>query len=95
MADEERAEEVPALDGQASCNFDISLLKGEITSVETARQHGLKVAEVEGWRDRFLRGAENSLVLARKTKRCAKKSTSARVAGAAISRRANRCRRPV
>ena len=38
----------------------ISLLKGETTAVE-ARRHGLKVAEVEGWRDRFLLGAENAL----------------------------------
>ena len=39
----------------------MSLLKGETTAVEAARQHGLKVAEVEGWRDRFLLGAENAL----------------------------------
>ena len=50
-----------ALDGQASCSLIISLLKGETTAVEAARRHGLKVAEVEGWRDRFLLGAENAL----------------------------------
>lgn len=49
------------LDGQASRSLIISLLKGETTAVEAARRHGLKVAEVEGWRDRFLLGAENAL----------------------------------
>ena len=39
----------------------ISLLKGETTAAEAARRHGLKVAEVEEWRDRFLLGAENAL----------------------------------
>ena len=28
---------------------------------EAARQHGLTVADVEQWRDRFLGGAENAL----------------------------------
>ena len=51
----------PALDGQASRALVISLLKGETTAVEAARRHGLKVAEVEEWRDRFLLGAENAL----------------------------------
>jgi transposase-like protein len=39
----------------------LSLLKGETTAAEAARRHGLKVAEVEDWRDRFLLGAENAL----------------------------------
>ena len=39
----------------------MSLLKGETTAAEAARRHGLKVAEVEDWRDRFLLGAENAL----------------------------------
>jgi hypothetical protein len=37
------------------------LLKGETTAAEAARCYGLKVAEVEDWRDRFLLGAENAL----------------------------------
>jgi hypothetical protein len=36
-------------------------LKGETTAAEAARRHGLKVAEVEDWRDRFLLGAEDAL----------------------------------
>jgi transposase-like protein len=39
----------------------VSILKGETSVQEAARKHGLKVAEVEDWRDRFLVGAENAL----------------------------------
>jgi hypothetical protein len=36
------------------------------TASEAARRHGLKVAEVEEWRDRFLPGTENALRTRRK-----------------------------
>ena len=39
----------------------MSVLKGETSVAEAARQHGLRVAEVEGWYDQFLRAAENGL----------------------------------
>jgi transposase-like protein len=39
----------------------VSILKGETSVVEAARTHGLTVAEVEDWRERFLSGAENAL----------------------------------
>ena len=39
----------------------VSILKGETSVAEAARRHGLMVAEVEDWRDRFLLGAENAL----------------------------------
>ena len=39
----------------------LSILKGETSIQEAARKHGLKVAEIEDWRDRFLVGAENAL----------------------------------
>jgi len=38
-----------------------SILKGETSVQEAARKHGLTVAEIEDWRDRFLLGAENAL----------------------------------
>ena len=38
-----------------------SILKGETSVVEAARKHGLTVAEVEAWREKFLLGAENAL----------------------------------
>ena len=39
----------------------VSLLKGETSMAEAARLHGLTVAEVEDWREKFLLGAENAL----------------------------------
>lgn len=39
----------------------VSILKGEVSVPEAARKHGLKVAEVEEWQERFLLGAENAL----------------------------------
>jgi len=39
----------------------LSLLKGETSIQEAARQHGLTVAELEDWRGRFLLAAENAL----------------------------------
>ena len=37
------------------------MLKGDTTAAEAARRHGLTVAEIEAWRERFLLGAENVL----------------------------------
>jgi transposase-like protein len=37
-----------------------SILKGETSAQAAARKHGLTVAEVEDWRDRFLLGSENA-----------------------------------
>ena len=39
----------------------VRVLKGETSVVEAARQHGLTVAEVDGWQEQFLRSAENGL----------------------------------
>ena len=39
----------------------VSILKGETSVQQAARKHGLTVAEVEEWRDRFLLGTENAL----------------------------------
>lgn len=39
----------------------LSILKGETSVPEAARKHGLRVAEVEDWKERFLLGAENAL----------------------------------
>jgi transposase-like protein len=38
-----------------------SILKGETSVQEAARKHGLTVAEIEDWRERFLLAAENAL----------------------------------
>ncbi|MDP9315477.1 MAG: transposase [Chloroflexota bacterium] len=39
----------------------VEILRGDLSVVEAARRHGLTVAEVEEWRERFLAGAENAL----------------------------------
>jgi transposase-like protein len=39
----------------------VSILKGETSAQAAARKHGLTVAEIEEWRERFLLGAENAL----------------------------------
>ncbi|MCA9501328.1 MAG: helix-turn-helix domain-containing protein [Nitrospira sp.] len=39
----------------------LCVLKGETSVAEAARQHGLTVAEIEGWQEQFLRSAENGL----------------------------------
>jgi transposase-like protein len=39
----------------------MQVLKGETSAQEAARKHGLTVAEVEDWKERFLAGAENAL----------------------------------
>ena len=39
----------------------MSILRGERSAKEAARKHGLKVGEIEEWKDRFLLGAENAL----------------------------------
>ena len=57
----QRPEELQRWTAKRRAGLAISLLKGETTAVEAATRHGLKVAEVEEWRDRFLLGAENAL----------------------------------
>ena len=59
--EEERSEEVQRWTAKRRAALVMSLLKGETTVAEAARRHGLKVAEVEDWRERFLLGAENDL----------------------------------
>ena len=49
------------LRGAYSVAFVVRILKGETSVAEAARQHGLTVAEVEDWREKFLLGAENAL----------------------------------
>jgi len=39
----------------------LSIIRGETSDQEAARQHGLTVAEIEGWKDRYLLAAENAL----------------------------------
>jgi transposase-like protein len=61
MADEQHSEEVQRWTARRRAALVLSLLKGETTAADAARRHGLKVAEIEDWRERFLFGAENAL----------------------------------
>ena len=54
----------------------VSILKGETSVAEAARTHGLTVAEVEDWREKFLLGAENACAVAREMKRPSKRNRS-------------------
>ena len=38
-----------------------TIIKGETSMQEAARKHGLTIAEVEDWKERFLAAAENAL----------------------------------
>ena len=39
----------------------LSIVRGETSVAEAARKHGLTVAEVEEWHERFVAAAENAL----------------------------------
>ena len=39
----------------------LSIVKGETSMAEAARKHGLKVSEIEDWKERLLLAAENAL----------------------------------
>ena len=39
----------------------LSIIKGETSIQQAARQHGMTVAELEDWKERFLLAAENAL----------------------------------
>ena len=56
-----KQEPVPRWTAKRRVSLVLSVLKGETSIQEAARKHGLRVAEIEDWRDRFLLGAENSL----------------------------------
>jgi hypothetical protein len=57
MADEQRPEEVQRWTAKRRAALVISLLKSETIAAAAARRHGLKLAEVEDWRDCFLLAA--------------------------------------
>lgn len=61
MANKELPEKVERWTAGRRSALVMSILKGETSMQEAARKHGLTVAEVEEWRDRFLSGAENAL----------------------------------
>ena len=61
MPDDSSAEPIERWTAKRRATLVLSLLKGDTSVAEAARRHGLTVAEIEHWRDRFLLGAENAL----------------------------------
>lgn len=49
------------LDGHAPGNLVMQIFKGETSVAEGTLRNGVTVAEVEGWKEQFLRAAENGL----------------------------------
>jgi len=58
---EEIPEDVQRWTSKRRAALVFSILKGETSVQEAARKHGLTVAEIEDWRERFLLAAENVL----------------------------------
>ena len=61
MSSEEQSGETQRWTAKRKVAVVLSILKGETTVVEAARKHGLTVADIEEWKDRFLSSAENGL----------------------------------
>ena len=58
---DERVEPIERWTAKRRAALIVSIVKGETSVAEAARRHGLTVADVEDWRERFLLGAENAL----------------------------------
>ena len=58
---EEHLDETQRWTAKRRAALVLSILKGETSAPEAARSHGLTVAEVEDWKDRFLLAGENGL----------------------------------
>lgn len=58
---EDRQDEVQRWTAKRRAVLILEILKGNTTMAEAARTHGITVAEVERWKERFLSGAENAL----------------------------------
>jgi transposase-like protein len=58
---DELPEEVQRWTAKRRSALILSIIRGETSVQEAARGHGLTVAEVEDWREKFLAAAENAL----------------------------------
>ena len=58
---EPNQEDVQRWTTKRKASLVLSILKGETSIQEAARQHGMTVAEIEDWKEKFLLGAENAL----------------------------------
>jgi len=58
---EEQSDQVQRWTAKRRAALVLGVLRGETSVQEAARAHGLTVAEIEDWRERFLAAAENAL----------------------------------
>ncbi len=58
---EQEPEDVQRWTTKRKAALVLGIIKGETSIQEAARQHGLTVAEIEDWQERFFLGAENAL----------------------------------
>jgi transposase-like protein len=61
VVDEQDKDDVQRWTTKRKAALVLSIIKGETSIQEAARQHGLTVAEIEDWKERFFLGAENAL----------------------------------
>ena len=61
MSTQKSEETVQRWTAKRRASLVLSILKGETSVQEAARKHGLRVAEVEGWKERYELAAENAL----------------------------------
>ena len=58
---EEQPERVQRWTAKRRTALVLSIIRGETSVQQAARAHGLTVAEIEDWQERFLAAAENAL----------------------------------
>jgi len=58
---EELPENIQRWSAKRRAALVLSILRGETSTQEAARKHGLTVGEIEDWQERFLAAAENAL----------------------------------
>ena len=61
MTEKEELENVQRWTAKRRVALVLTILRGETSTSEAARKHGLTVAEIEDRQDKFLAGAESSL----------------------------------
>ena len=61
MSTKKEDESVQRWTAKRRASLVLSIVKCETSAQEAARKHGLRVAEVEDWKDRYLLAAENAL----------------------------------
>jgi len=58
---EKRQRDSPLRTAKRRVALVLSIVRGETSVAEAARKHGLTIAEIEEWQERFVAAAENAL----------------------------------